>query len=108
MHNLVGRVHRAFAALILPTPSIPSGLPPLDKVGDVAHSIVTAAASIFALVVLGGFLAAVVPITGLAVLCCRCVCGLCGGRSGDGEKKADASMRNTCGCVFSTVTLPLT
>ncbi|XP_054925684.1 uncharacterized protein [Dermacentor andersoni] len=54
----------------------------------------------FALVLVGAILAVLVPVMGLLVLMCRCVCGLCGGGS-EQETKDDLGKRNTWGCVFT-------
>ncbi|XP_049523973.1 uncharacterized protein LOC125945743 [Dermacentor silvarum] len=81
-------------------------LPPANDPMEFVWAVVNSVSNLFAVVLVGGILAVVVPLVGLLVLTCRCVCGLCGGGS-EPETKDDLGKRNTWGCLFTVLYMPL-
>ncbi|XP_070379783.1 uncharacterized protein [Dermacentor albipictus] len=106
IRNLIVWMQKHFAALVMPEPSIPADLPPANDTVPFVLSLVTATNGLFAVVLVGAILAVLVPVMGLLVLMCRCVCGLCGGGS-EQESKDDLGKRNTWGCMFTVLYMPL-
>ncbi|XP_049524295.1 uncharacterized protein LOC119454298 [Dermacentor silvarum] len=106
IRNFIAWMQKHFAALVMAEPSIPKDLPPANDPMEFVWAVVNSMSNLFAVVLVGGILAVVVPLVGLLVLTCRCVCGLCGGGS-EPETKDDLGKRNTWGCLFTVLYMPL-